>query len=331
MSDKTVLVTGGAGYIGSHVCKALAEAGFIPVTYDNLMHGHKGAVKWGPLEIGDIRDTIRVQDVLLRHVPSAVLHFAAFSCVGESVLDPAKYYRNNIVGTLSLLDAMRACQIRLVVFSSTCATYGIPERQPITELTAQQPVNPYGMSKFAIERILTDYTSAYGLKAVMLRYFNACGADPDGETGEDHDPETHLIPRGLMAAAGLIPSLDLFGTDYPTPDGTCIRDYIHVTDLAQGHVQALNYLLEGGDTIGLNLATGKGVSVREIIHSLERVTGRPIPVNEAPRRAGDPPVLLADSSRAGDVLGFIPRFTSIDSIIGTAWEWHRHKWTKHSR
>jgi UDP-glucose-4-epimerase GalE len=319
---KTVLVTGGAGYIGSHTCKALSAAGFLPVAYDKLIYGHRYAVKWGPLEIGDIRDRARLDEILVKYRPVAVLHFAAFAYVGESVLEPGKYYINNVVGTLELLEAMRAREINSIVFSSTCATYGIPAEQPITEQVRQEPVNPYGRGKLMIERILADYSAAYGTRSVALRYFNACGADPDGETGEDHEPETHLIPRGLMAAAGEIPHLDLYGTDYNTPDGTCIRDYIHVTDLADAHVRALQYLREGGKTTAFNLGTGHGFSVRNVIETIERVTGRTVPVNEMPQRPGDPPALIAKPDRAEKIIGFSPDYTELDAIIATAWRWY---------
>src|SRR5215813_14835896 len=257
MTRVVVLVTGGAGYIGSHACKALALAGHHPVAYDNLIHGHRNAVRWGPLEVGDIRDRAGLEQTLRRHRADAVMHFAGFAYVGESVSDPGKYYENNVAGTLSLLEAMRNCNVGCIIFSSSCATYGIPEHQPIHELIPQQPINPYGMSKFMVERILADYGAAYGLRFALLRYFNACGADPQGEIGENHDPETHLIPRGLMAATGAIPGLDVFGTDYPTPDGTCIRDFVHVCDLASGHVQALDYLLAGVASSPFNLGYGR--------------------------------------------------------------------------
>ena len=318
-----VLVTGGAGYIGSHTCKSLSAAGFLPVAYDNLVYGHRYAVKWGPLEIGDIRDRARLDEIMVRYQPVAVLHFAAFAYVGESVIDPGRYYTNNVVGTLALLEAMRARTINSLVFSSSCATYGIPAEQPITEQMRQEPVNPYGRSKLMIERILTDYSAAYDTRSVSLRYFNACGADPEGETGEDHAPETHLIPRGLMAAAGEIPHLDLYGTDYKTPDGTCIRDYIHVTDLADAHVRALHYLLDGGKTTALNLGTGRGFSVRNVIETIERVTERTVPVQELPQRPGDPPALIAKADRAETIIGFSPRYTELDAIIATAWRWYQ--------
>ncbi len=235
-SEKPILVTGGAGYIGSHACKALANAGYMPVTYDNLVYGHREAVKWGPLEEGDIADPIRLESVLRKYGPKAVMHFAAYAYVGESVENPSKYYRNNVAGTLTLLDTMRTCAVDKLIFSSTCATYGMPEQIPITEDHPQNPINPYGRSKLMIEWILKDYAAAYGLKYVSLRYFNAAGADPDGEIGEDHDPETHLIPLVLDVALGRRDHLNIFGTDYDTTDGTCIRDYIHVTDLADAHL-----------------------------------------------------------------------------------------------
>jgi UDP-glucose-4-epimerase GalE len=253
------------------------------------------------------------------------MHFAALAEVGESVAQPALYYRNNVCGTLELLEAMRRTGVSRLVFSSTCATYGVPARMPITEDLPQQPINPYGATKLMIERVLRDYDAAYGLRSVSLRYFNAAGCDPDGEIGEDHDPETHLIPRVLMAAAGTLPRIDVFGTDYPTPDGTCLRDYIHVADLADGHVRALDYLQRGGASTAINLGTGRAFSVREVIAAAERVTGRRIPVHEAPRREGDPPVLVADATRAREVLGFAPRFTAIEPIVATAWQWHERR------
>jgi UDP-arabinose 4-epimerase len=323
MDGATVLVTGGAGYIGSHACKALALAGHRPVAFDNLICGHRHAVRWGPLEVGDVRDRARVEEVLRKYRPDAVIHFAGSAYVGESVGDPGKYYENNVAGTLALLAAMRACGVARIVFSSSCATYGVPDRQPITEAAAQRPINPYGASKLMVERILLDYDSAYDIRSVILRYFNACGADPEGEIGEEHEPETHLVPRGLMAAAGAIPALEVFGTDYDTPDGTCIRDFVHVSDLASGHVQALAQLLDGGASLALNLGTGRGASVREVIAAVERVSGRRVVVKESGRRPGDPAVLLADASRARAVLGFEPVFKDIDSIVSTAWRWHR--------
>ncbi len=317
-----ILVTGGAGYVGSHACKALAAAGYTPVAYDNLGRGHRELVRWGPLEVGDLADAARLDEVFARHRPAAVMHFAAFAYVGESVQDPALYYRNNVGGTLELLAAMRRAGVDQLVFSSTCSTYGVPERMPIAEDTPQRPINPYGATKLAIERMLADYDAAYGLRSASLRYFNAAGGDPDGETGERHDPETHVIPRVLMAAAGEHPHFAVFGTDYPTPDGTCLRDYVHVSDLALGHVQALDYLKRGGATTAVNLGTGRAFSVRQVIAAAERVTGRRIPVREAPRRPGDPPELVADPARARALFGFAPRFTELEPIVATAWRWH---------
>lgn len=315
----TILVTGGAGYVGSHACKALARAGFTPVTYDDLSTGHRDLVRWGPFEEGDVADAARLGEVMRRHRPVAVMHFAARSLVGESVRDPAGTYRANTAGTLTLLETMRRHDVECLVFSSTCATYGLPEVVPIKEDAPQHPINPYGWSKLMVERLMADFGAAYGLQWAALRYFNAAGADPDGETGEDHDPETHLIPRALLVAAGRVDHLDLFGTDWPTPDGTCIRDYVHVSDLARWHVDALAHLLAGRGSLALNLGTGRGFSVREVIDSVERVTGRRLAVRHAARRAGDPPVLVADPSRARVVLGADPRFTDLDVIVGTAW------------
>ena len=322
----TVLVAGGAGYIGSHTCKALAAAGFTPVVYDDLSSGHRRAVRWGPLEIGDIRDPVRLAEVMMRYRPAAVLHFAAVIAVGESVVDPGKYYRTNVAGSIALLEAMRAHGIGTLVFSSTAAVYGVPQRQPIDEGQPRAPVNPYGWSKAMVEQMLADHAVAHGLRWAALRYFNACGADPEGETGEAHDPEYHLIPRALMAAAGRLPHLDLFGTDYPTPDGTCIRDYIHVGDLAAAHVAALRHLLGGGASLAANLGVGHGFSVREVIAAVQAATGRTVPVRFGPRREGDSPELVADPGLARRVLGFAPRVTSLAEMVGTAWNWHRSQW-----
>lgn len=318
---KSILVTGGAGYIGSHACKALARAGYLPVVYDNLVYGHEWAVKWGPLERGDLLDGTRLAEVIARYQPAAAIHFAAYAYVGESVSDPAKYYGNNVGGTLSLLAALRAGGVERLVFSSTCATYGVPERLPIDESHPQRPVNPYGHSKWMIEQVLRDYAQAYELRSIVLRYFNAAGSDPDGEIGEDHTPETHLIPLVLRAARDPNAPVSIHGTDYPTPDGTCIRDYIHVTDLADAHLRALAALEKGAETAAYNLGTGRGHSVREIVAAARRVAGREIAVVEGPRRPGDPPELVADATRAGIELGWIPGFTEIDDIIETAWRW----------
>jgi UDP-glucose-4-epimerase GalE len=327
--SQSVLVTGGAGYIGSHACKALARAGYRPVAYDNLSRGHREAVLWGPLVEGDIADRNRVAAALRDHRVAGIMHFAAFAYVGESVADPALYYRNNVEGTLSLLEEMRRATVDRIVFSSTCATYGVPEANPIGESTLQRPVNPYGETKLAVERALHWYGEAYGLRHVALRYFNAAGADPDGEIGEDHEPETHLIPLVLQAALGLGPPIRIFGTDYPTADGTAVRDYIHVSDLAEAHVRALDYLLRGGDSRAMNLGTGRGHSVREVIAAAQRAAARPVPREEAPRRAGDPPVLVADPALAAEVLGWSPRFSDLETIVGTALAWADRHATAH--
>ena len=320
--SETILVTGGAGYVGSHACKVLARAGYRPITYDSLIHGHREAVRWGPLVEGDLADAGRLTDTLKRYDVAAVLHFAAFAYVGESVEQPGLYFRNNVANTLTLLEAMRTAAVRRIVFSSTCATYGIPDRVPIPESAPQQPVNPYGESKLMVERMLRWYGSAHGFTHAILRYFNAAGADPECEIGEDHVPETHLIPLVLQAALGQRAQIDVFGTDYPTPDGTAVRDYIHVQDLAEAHVKALGLLLGGGLSVTVNLGTGIGHSVREVIAAAERVTGRRVPRREAPRRFGDPPVLVAESTRAGELLGWKPELSDLDTILKTAWAWH---------
>jgi UDP-arabinose 4-epimerase len=318
----TVLVTGGAGYIGSHACKALATAGFTPVVYDNLSRGFEWAVKWGPFERGDLLDQARLEAVIQQHKPIAVMHFAAFAYVGESVAYPATYYHNNVVGSLALLDAMKANGVERLVFSSSCTTYGVRGAEPIGEDTPQAPVNPYGVTKHVIEQAMRDYAAAYGLRAVAMRYFNAAGADPDGEIGEAHDPETHLIPLVLEAAAGGTP-LTVFGDDYPTPDGTCIRDYVHVSDLADAHVSALRSMEETGGFRAYNLGTGRGLSNMEIIEAVRRATGRDVPLKMGPRRAGDPPELTADPRKAARELGWTPKVSSVDDIIGTAWRWYQ--------
>jgi len=321
--SKAVLVTGGAGYIGSHAAKALARAGYVPVVLDNLVRGHRTAVRWGALVEGDVGDHALVVETLRRFDIAAVMHFAAFAYVGESMTRPERYFRNNVVSSLALLDAMRETGVRRIVFSSTCATYGLPESVPIREDMAQRPVNPYGESKLAVERMLHWEGLAHGLQHVSLRYFNAAGADAEGEIGEWHDPETHLIPLVLDAALGRRPEIEIFGTDYPTPDGSAIRDYIHVSDLAEAHVLALGHLERGGASLALNLATGQGHSVREVIAAAERVTGRRVPRREAARRPGDPPALVADATRARTVLGWTPRQSDLDTILATAWAWHQ--------
>jgi UDP-arabinose 4-epimerase len=315
-----ILVTGGAGYIGSHACKALAANGLNPIAFDNLRAGHDWAVKWGPLAKGDLLDSDRLDEVFRLYQPSAVLHFAALAYVGESVEHPSRYYANNVSGTLNLLNAMRTHGVNQVVFSSTCATYGIPETVSISEAHPQKPINPYGSSKLMVERILADYGAAYGLRSISLRYFNAAGADPEGQIGEDHDPETHLIPLVLSAANGGQP-ITIYGTDYETPDGTCIRDFIHVTDLANAHVLALKALRQQCNRPSYNLGTGRGYSVREVIETAEAATRRKVRVVEGARRAGDPLMLVADASRAKKELGWQARYSDLEQIIITAWNW----------
>lgn len=318
MSPRRVLVAGGAGYIGSHTAKLLHASGIEPIVFDNLATGNRSSVRWGPYVHGDILDTSSLARTLVYYKPDAVVHFAASAYVGESVEDPAKYYRNNVAGTLSLLDACRHADVDKVIFSSSCATYGVPDSLPITEKTPQHPINPYGRTKLIAEQILQDYAAAYALKYVALRYFNACGADPEGELGEWHEPETHLIPRALLAAAGTLPHLSVYGDDYATEDGTCVRDYIHVTDLARAHVQALEHLVAGGQNLSVNLGTGRGSSIGEIIAAIGRVTERKVPVEMHPRRAGDPPALYADPTFARSTLGFSPEYSDLETIIRTA-------------
>ncbi len=321
-----VLVTGGAGYIGSHTCKALAGAGYIPVTLDNLVYGHKRAVKWGPFIEGDLEDGDLVRRVLREHRIMAIVHFAAYAYVGESMSDPGKYFRNNVINTIKLLDSMVECGVDKIVFSSTCASYGLPERVPIDEQHPQRPVNPYGESKLFIERALHWYSSAHGIRAAALRYFNAAGADPDAEIGEEHDPETHLIPLVIETALGYRSHVDVYGSDYPTPDGSAIRDYIHVSDLASAHVQALEKIQHGSENLFLNLGTGKGSSVREVISMVEQMTGKTVVARMAPRRAGDPAELVAATGLAEEVLDWKPEYSSLETIIETALRWHmKHK------
>jgi len=316
----TVLVTGGAGYIGSHACKALKHAGFEPVAYDDLSRGHGRAVQWGPIEVGDVLDGVRLKAVLNAHRPVAVLHFAGLAYVQESIERPLDYYRVNVGGSAILLEAMRAADVHRIVFSSSCAVYGIAEAA-VGEDAPAAPISPYGASKAMIERMLEDAGRAHGLRWTALRYFNAAGADPDGEIGEDHDPEPHLIPRALMAAAGEIDAVDICGTDYATPDGTAVRDYIHVSDLARAHVLALEALLNDGPRGVFNLGSGRGMSVSEVIAAVERVSGRPVPTVEKPRRPGDPPSMRADAGRAASELGFTPDMSDPVSIIDSAWRW----------
>jgi UDP-arabinose 4-epimerase len=322
---KTVLVTGGAGYIGSHTCKVLALEGYEPITFDNLSSGHTWAAKWGPLERGDILDRTALDRTIEKYHPDACFHFAAFAYVGESASDPGKYYRNNVAGSLTLLEALRDHGVNQFVLSSTCATYGITEKVPIDETLPQAPINPYGASKLMVERMLADFQAAHRLRSVALRYFNAAGADPDVEIGEDHDPETHLVPLVLDAACGDREAITIFGTDYETPDGTCIRDYVHVTDLAKAHVLALKALELGLTHRVFNLGNGHGYSVREVIESVERVTGLPVPVRFGERRPGDPARLISNSMRAANELQWRPHITSLDDIVSTAWEWHKRR------
>jgi UDP-glucose 4-epimerase len=318
----SILVTGGAGYIGSHTVKALGRVGGRVVVYDDLSAGHREAVGGATLVEGDVRDVDRVRDTIRRHGVEAVMHFAARLSVAESVADPVGYYRSNVGGALGVIEAMAAEGIRAFVFSSTCAVYGEPDEAPIVETVATQPVNAYGETKLAVERALPHFERAYGISSIRLRYFNAAGADPDGELGEDHDPEIHLIPRALDAVMGG-PELKVFGDDYPTPDGTCLRDYIHVTDLAEAHVLALEALLDTRRSGTYNLGTGRPSSVREIIDAVEKVVGRPVPWTLAPRRPGDPPVLFAAADRAQADLKWRPRHSDLLHIVETAWRWHR--------
>jgi UDP-arabinose 4-epimerase len=316
-----VLVTGGAGYIGSHTCKMLTTAGLQPVALDDFRRCPRRAVQWGPLLEGDCGDPANLEYVFRSYPIEAVIHFAGYAYVGESMQAPDMYFRNNVVTTLNLLDAMRTHGVQAIVFSSSCATYGLPVSVPITEDHAQVPTNPYGESKLMVEKLLHWYGRSYGLSWSALRYFNAGGADPDCEMGEDHDPEPHLLPRVLATAAGLLPYLEIYGTDYDTPDGTAIRDYVHVTDLAQAHVLATRYLLSGGKSSAFNLGTGIGHSVREVTTVAEAVTGATIPVVERPRRSGDPPRLVADASKARNMLGWLPQYSRLPTILETAWRW----------
>ena len=322
-SRGSVIVTGGAGYVGSHTCKALAARGYLPVTYDHLSIGNRWAVRWGPLERGDILDASRLHDVFKDHRPVGVLHFAALALVGESMQVPGLYYRINVAGAQNVMDCCRVHDVPAFVFSSTCAVYGIPDQVPIGEQTPPLPINPYGASKLMVERILDDYAMAHGLRHMALRYFNAAGADPDGEIGEARDVETHLVPLALDAILGRRPPLRIFGDDYATPDGTAIRDYIHVSDLADTHVRALDLLLEGGASRKINLGTGRGYSVRQVLDAAAEVAGRPVPHEIAPRRAGDPAELVADSRVARGLFGDdLTQRSDLAHIMKTAWAWH---------
>jgi len=322
---KNVLVVGGAGYIGSHMCKYLAKNGYQPIVLDNLVYGHREAVKWGPFIEGSMADSTLLGQILTEYPIAAVMHFAAFCYVGESVEDPGKYYRNNVAATITLLEKMIEKNISNFIFSSSCAVYGEPVEIPITEQHLQNPINPYGRSKYMVEQILDDFSAAYGLKHVSLRYFNAAGADPDGEIGEDHSPETHLIPLVLKTALGQRGAIHIFGDDYPTPDGTCIRDYIHIDDLAQAHLLALERLLSGLQGGKYNLGNGNGYSVKEVIEVARDVTGKEIPLKVVERRPGDPAVLVGSSEKATAELGWKPRFTDLNAIVETAWQWHKRR------
>jgi UDP-arabinose 4-epimerase len=323
MADKTVLVTGGAGYIGSHVCKALKAAGFVPVVYDNLCSGNRGAVQWGPFVEGDVRDAEALASVIAEHAPVAIMHFAALIQVAESVADPAVYYNNNVYGSYILLEAARAAGVEHMVFSSTAAVYGLPDVGSIAEDAALTPINPYGQTKLAMENMIRDYSGAYGLKHAILRYFNAAGADAQCEAGTAYKKDTHLIPLLMQVAAGQMPQIKMFGSDYGTADGTAVRDYIHVSDLADAHVKALEHILGGGESVTLNLGTNQGYSVREVVERARVVTGEAVPSVEEGRRAGDPAVLVADARKARAVLGWEPVHSALDEILRTAWAWKR--------
>ncbi|MGB2925148.1 MAG: UDP-glucose 4-epimerase GalE [Limnothrix sp.] len=327
-SQKTVLVSGGAGYIGSHAVLCLKQRGYRVIILDNLVYGHRDLVEQvlqTELVVGDTGDRPFLDSVFQKYKIDAVMHFAAFTYVGESVTDPTKYYRNNLVGTLTLLEAMLAANVKSFVFSSTCATYGEPQTIPIPEDHPQTPINPYGTTKLMVEQILKDLDHAHDLKSVMFRYFNAAGADPAGNLGEDHNPETHLIPLVLMTALGKRDSISMFGTDYPTPDGTCVRDYIHVSDLADAHVLGLEYLLEGGETTAFNLGNGNGFSVKEVIDMAREITGKEIQAIAADRRAGDPPSLIGSSEKARKILGWNPQYADLRAILTHAWQWHKKR------
>jgi len=321
----TILVTGGAGYIGSHAVFALKNQGYDVIVLDNLVHGHQKIVEdvlKVKLIIGDIQDRQLLKDIFNRHHIEGIMHFCAYTYVGESVSNPAKYYQNNVVGTLTLLEEMVTANIKKFVFSSTCATYGIPQHLPLTEDHPQKPINPYGKTKLMVEEIIKDFDQAYDLKSVIFRYFNAAGAHPNGLLGEKHDPETHLIPLVLLTALGKKESISVFGNDYDTPDGTCIRDYIHVCDLADAHILGLKYLLNGGETQAFNLGNGNGFSVKEVIETAQKITQKNIKIMETPRRVGDPPILIGSSEKAKKILNWNPQYVNLDLIIQHAWNWH---------
>jgi UDP-arabinose 4-epimerase len=322
-----ILVTGGAGFIGSHTCKALAAAGFVPVTFDNLSTGHAENVRWGPLVVGDILDRHVLDQAFVVHKPLAVIHFAGLAYVGDSFRDPLGYYRTNTSGMVTILEAMIASGTGKIVFSSSCTTYGLPEALPISESARQSPISPYGRSKLASERIIKDASAAHGTQFVIFRYFNACGADSGGALTERHHPETHLIPLAIDAATGRGRPLEIYGSDYPTSDGTCERDFVHVTDLASAHVEAVGHLIRSGSSLEVNLGTGRAYSVLQVIAEVERIVGRPVPVTWGPRRPGDPPILFSDPTAARYNLGFAPKYSDLATIVTTAW---RSRWRMQS-
>ncbi|MEK9643909.1 MAG: UDP-glucose 4-epimerase GalE [Alphaproteobacteria bacterium] len=323
MDKMKILVVGGAGYVGSHTCKALANSGYEPVTFDNMSAGHDWAVQWGPLERGNLLDRDRIIEVVETHQPAAAMHFASLINVGDSVRKPGKYWHNNVMGSINLMEALVSAGVENFVFSSTCAVYAPTDALSLDEELPYGPINAYGKTKRAIEMLIDDFEKAYGIRAAILRYFNASGADADAVIGEAHDPETHLIPLALSAAAGNRGRLKIFGNDYDTPDGTCIRDYIHVSDLAEAHVLSLRHLFDGAPTTAINLGSGKGYSVREVIDCIERILGKNVPADNAPRREGDPARLVANIDRARSVLGWEPRRSNLEKIVSDAWRWHR--------
>lgn len=323
----SVLISGGAGYIGSHTAKSLVRAGFEPIVYDNLSTGHRCAVKWGQLVEADVCDQASLKRALKQYGVTAAIHFAAHAYVGESVCDPRRYFENNVINSLHLIHTLLDAGIHHLVFSSSCAVYGVPQNLPISESHSKLPVSPYGDSKLFIERVLDWYGRAYGLRWAALRYFNAAGADPDGELGEMHNPETHLIPRLIEAALGRLGCVEIYGTDYPTEDGTAVRDYVHVSDLAEAHVAALQHLLSGHESFSANLGTGRGASVQEVVAAVEKISGAAIQAKLAPRRSGDPAILVADPTNAEKLLGWRPTLSSLDAIVTSAWDWHRRNLT----
>lgn len=326
MGKKPIIVTGGAGYIGLHTVKYLFENGYAPIVVDLIDPKFAIAHQWAKFVRGDIGDKALMVQVIKEHKPVAIIHMAASAEVGESASNPEKYYTNNVSGSLSLLSAMKECGLDKIVFSSTCAVYGLVEKVPITEDVPRNPINVYGRSKFMVELILEDFARSYGFSFVAFRYFNACGADPSGEIGEMHDPETHLIPRALMASAGIVSHLDIFGDDYATHDGTCLRDYIHVNDLSRAHTIGVEYLLKNGAPTFMNLGTGKGASVKEILNAAHKATNRAVPIKIKERRIGDSPILIAEPDKARKILGFETTYNDIDEIVLTAWKFHKRHW-----